>query len=805
MIQDALRTALANALAAAGLPVPGSGIVLDPPKRREHGDWTTPVALASAKNSGRPPRAIAEELQGHLEAAHVAHLERIEIAGPGHLNFFLSPSWLHDVLRTVVDDGERYGTSDGPPRPARQPRVRVGQPDRAAARGRRPVGRVGDAIANLLAAQGAEVHREYYLNDAGTQLGKFRDSLDARYRGVDAARGRLSGPVPRRHGDAAAGRARRRRRRRGGMRVGIPRDRRRPAGRPRRGSACTSTRGSPSERCTTAATSSGCCADLDARGVTYEADGAKWLRATDFGDQRDRVLVRSDGTTTYLCNDLAYHRDKFDRGFTHLIDIWGADHHGQVKSLQAGMEALGYPPGEPEIMLGQFVKLVQDGEEVRHVEAHRQHHHARRHPRRGRPRRRAHDVPAPGHRLAADVRPRRRHRAVDGEPRLLRAVRARADRVDRSARRRSGRDATRVGIGRPLAASRTSAKRSSCARSRCIPTSSRRRPTRARRRRCRTWVRDFARAFHGFYRDCRVLTDDDELTQARLWLTEACRIGLANALATPRCARARGDEPARRRRRDDDDETTSASDAPFDLSLLPASATVDAGGRVAIGGVDLVELGGAVRHAAVRVRRGRAARPVPRVPRRLRRGRRVREQGVPLHRDGAAGRRGRPFDSTSRPAASCSWRCTPVSRPSASCSTATTSRPTSCSSALDAGVGRIVVDSFDELDRLESLAAGRRSRAGAARPGDAGCRSAHARVHRDRHRRLEVRLRPRQWRRAAKPSARIVDDERLRVRGRPLPHRFAGVPRSTRSRGAIEKMVGLVAAIEARPARRSTK
>src|SRR4029077_5270236 len=101
------------------------------------------------------------------------------------------------------------------------------------------------------------------------------------------------------------------------------------------------------------------------RGVVYEQDGARWLRSTDFGDPRDRVLVRSDGTTTYLCNDLAYHRDKFARGFTHLIDIWGADHHGQVKSLQAGMEALGFAAGEPEIMLGQHVKVLEHGREVR--------------------------------------------------------------------------------------------------------------------------------------------------------------------------------------------------------------------------------------------------------------------------------------------------------------------------------------------------------------------------------------------------------------------------------------------------------
>src|SRR5207253_8984551 len=104
---------------------------------------------------------------------------------------------------------------------------------------------------------------------------------------------------------------------------------------------------------------------LEERGVVYDRDDARWLRSTDFGDARDRVLVRSDGTTTYLCNDLAYHRDKIRRGWDHLIDIWGADHHGQVKSLQAGMEALGYPAGEPEVLLGQLVKLMRAGEPFR--------------------------------------------------------------------------------------------------------------------------------------------------------------------------------------------------------------------------------------------------------------------------------------------------------------------------------------------------------------------------------------------------------------------------------------------------------
>ncbi len=528
MIQNALRDALREALAVSGLPEPEAGIVLDVPKHRDHGDWSSPVALALARVVGRPPREIAEQLKAALEAARVPHLARVEIAGPGHLNFFLAPSWLGDVLRTVIAEADRYGTSDALAGARINLEFVSANPTGPLHAGGGRWVAVGDAVANLLAAQGAAVHREYYLNDAGAQLARFRDSLYARYEGreppedgyqgqylVDMAallHAELGDDVDAEtacewgYANVVAGLQE------DLGRIGVHFD------------TWFSER-TLHERGDVDVVLH----DLDARGVTFDADGAKWFRATDFGDQRDRVLIRSDGTTTYLCNDFAYHRDKYARGFTHLIDIWGADHHGQVKSLQAGLEALGYPAGEPEIVLGQFVKLLQNGREVRISKRtgniialadildevdpdvarmvfllqgidspqtfdldvvtaqsmdnpvyYVQYAHAR--------------IASIGRRADAAGVPRQPIESVDlsllaheREEELLRALALYPQVVAEAAETRAPQKVT-------------------------------------------TWVRDFARAFHGFYRDCRVLTEDDALTQARLWLTEACRVGLANAL-----------------------------------------------------------------------------------------------------------------------------------------------------------------------------------------------------------------------------------------------------------------------------------
>jgi len=528
MIRDDLRSALLESLAAAGLPAPDGGVGVEPPRNPEHGDWSSNVALQLAKRVGAPPLEVAGRIRDALVAAAVEHVAEVTVAPPGFVNIALAPSWLGAVVRDVVAAGDAFGRSD----------ALAGQRINLEFVSANPTGplhagggrwvAVGDAIANLLAARGAEVHREYYLNDAGNQLRTFRDSLVARYRGEDP-------PEDGYHGEYLVEMAERMRSELGddvdpdaacewGYRAvveGLREDLGRIGVRFDTwfSERLLHERGDVAEVLRI----------LDANGRTYESDGARWLRSTDFGDPRDRVLVRSDGSTTYLCNDLAYHRDKFARGFDHLIDIWGADHHGQVKSLQSGLEALGFPAGEPEVLLGQFVKIVKGDVEVKiskragtiitvadlldevdpdvarmtfllqgiespmtfDLEAvasrsmdnpvyYVQYAHAR--------------VMSIGRRAAAEGVVRRPLAEVDLSPLvherevdLLRALSVYPDVVAEAADLRAPQKIS-------------------------------------------TWVRDFARAFHGFYRDVRVLTDDDATTQARLWLAEACRIGLSGAL-----------------------------------------------------------------------------------------------------------------------------------------------------------------------------------------------------------------------------------------------------------------------------------
>ena len=528
MIRDQLIAAVRAAVEAAGLPPAPGELGLDVPKQREHGDFASNVALQLAKVAGQPPRAVAESIREQLLRAEVAHLERVDIAGPGFLNLTLAPTWLHDVLRTVVDSGGEFGRGTAlSGRRINLEFVSANPTGPLHAGGARWVA-AGDALANLLASQGAEVHREYYLNDTGNQLVTFSASLAARYRDTplpdDGYVGEylidLAAELRATHGDdlddatlCELGLARIIDGIRGDLaRIGVQFD------------TWFSER-TLHER--------GDVPDvlriLEERGNTYAKDDAVWLRSSDFGDQRDRVLVKREGTTTYLCNDLAYHRDKFARGWTHLIDIWGADHHGQVKSLQSGLAALLGTDGEPEVILGQLVKLVRGGEEIRLSK-------------------RAgniitladilDEVDADAARMTFLLQSLDTKQTFDLDVVTAQSTENPVYYVQMAHARIAsiGRKAEAAGVVRaPLDTvdlgllvheRETELLRALAQYPEVLADAADARAP----HKLTHWVLDFAARFHGFYRDCRVLGVEPELTQARLWLAEACRVGLADAL-----------------------------------------------------------------------------------------------------------------------------------------------------------------------------------------------------------------------------------------------------------------------------------
>jgi arginyl-tRNA synthetase len=529
VIRDELRNSLIDALSAAGLPEPPNGVALEPgDPDRGQGDWASPVAMQMAKAAQLPPPEIAARVKSEIDAARPPNLERVEIAGPGFLNFFLSPSWLHDVLREVVAAGDAYGQGDAlHGRRINLEFVSLNPTGPIHAGGARWVA-VGDAIANLLAAQGAVVNREYYLNDAGGQLDTFGASLYARYRNEeppeDGYRGEYlvemaNGMRAELGDDVTAQQAREwgyqdavRSVQRDLERIGVRFD-------TWFSERTLHDRGDVTEVLRI----------LGEGGSTYEQDGAVWLRTSELGDQRDRVIVKSDGTPTYLLPDLAYHRDKFSRGWEHLIDIWGADHHGQVKSLQAGLELLGFPPGEPEIILGQLVRIERGGELVRLS------------------RRAGHiitladildEVDPDVCRLTFLLQSIDTPQTFDLDVVTAQSMENPVYYVQYAHARIAsiGRKADERGVTRrPLEDVDLSVleheREADLLRTLALypDVVSEAAELRAPHR-VTTWVQNFAKQFHGFYRDCRVISSDDALTQARLWLSEACRIGLADAL-----------------------------------------------------------------------------------------------------------------------------------------------------------------------------------------------------------------------------------------------------------------------------------
>ena len=357
MIRNALASAVRDALAALAVEPLPERVELERPARKEHGDWSTNVALATAKKAGRNPRELATQLVEHLTADPPAHVERVEIAGPGFVNFHLAPTWLHDVLAEVVTRG-----TDGFARHT----VGAGHTVNVEFVSANPTGPVhaghargaayGDSVARLLERCGYAVTREFYINDRGVQMQTFGASLAARKKGVEPPEDGYQGQyiidwaaeMPDDADPVAWGEDRALQDQREALAAfGVHFDVW------YREMALVDS-GAIEETL----------AELREKGYAFDDDGATWLRSTDFGDDKDRVLVKSDGELTYLTPDIAYHRDKFSRA-ERLINVWGADHHGYVPRMKAAMQALGHDPAELEVAIVQLVDLLKDGEPVK--------------------------------------------------------------------------------------------------------------------------------------------------------------------------------------------------------------------------------------------------------------------------------------------------------------------------------------------------------------------------------------------------------------------------------------------------------
>jgi arginyl-tRNA synthetase len=367
LISDALRAAAADGIIdAAELPDPE----LEHPRKREHGDWATNVALIAGRGRGNP-RAIAEALVERLPESEL--IDRVDVAGPGFLNFHLAPAWLHDVVRRASDPTAKFGRSKA----GEGVKINV---EYVSANPTGPIsvvqGRhaaVGDTLSNLLEATGHVVTREYYINDTGRQIRLFAQSLEAHYlrlHGVDAEvpeegyRGdyvaELAKEITNQVGDSLVkAEEARRLDELGGL--GIERmieqlqttlERFGTRHQVWFAESSLFSKGEVQKAISI----------LKERGFIEERDGAVWFTTSKFDDDKDRVVVRASGETTYLASDLAYLVDKFDRGFDNLIYLWGADHHGTVARLKAGAEALGFDPDHVEVRLMQIVNLVERGE-----------------------------------------------------------------------------------------------------------------------------------------------------------------------------------------------------------------------------------------------------------------------------------------------------------------------------------------------------------------------------------------------------------------------------------------------------------
>jgi arginyl-tRNA synthetase len=544
LLTELLKAALSRAQAAGELPAGLSAPVeLQTPRDRRWGDFTTSLAMELAREAGRPAPEVAQAIVRHLEARPEV-VERVQIAGGGFINLSLSPDWLRGVVRQIAAQDDAFARWDeGQGRRLNIEFVSANPTGPMAVVNGRAAA-LGDALANLFARAGWQVSREYYVNDAlnSTQVRRFAETLEARYLKLFGR----EAPIPEDgyQGDYVVEMAEELKAAEGDRYLDMPPE--------ARAAALTDyslrriVEGHQQDMqafgvrfdawfMESSLYESGEVAQaievLKSRGHTYEAEGALWLRATEFGDEQDQVLVRRDGRPSYLAADIAYHRNKFERGFHRLIDIWGPDHHGHVLRLKAGVQALGYDPSQFEILIHQIVRLFRGSEMVRMSK-------------------RAGDiVPLSG--LIEDVGTDAarffflmqsmdshldfdlelaKKQAADNPVYYVQYAHARICSILRSAAEREvalpevgSVNLARLGTVHELELMRKLAE---------LPDEMKQAVARYEPHRLTRYAGELAKAFHGFYTECRVLSEDEELTAARLALVMAARSVLRITLTT---------------------------------------------------------------------------------------------------------------------------------------------------------------------------------------------------------------------------------------------------------------------------------
>lgn len=535
-LKDLVLAAFESATADATLDAAAPEIQFDRPRRKEHGDWSTNVAL-TLRGPSLNPRQVAQMLVDRLPASPL--LERAEVAGPGFINFHLAHTWLHEVVARAADTSSGFGRA----RSAQPRRINV---EYVSSNPTGPVNVVsgrhaafGDAIANLLEAVGHDVVREFYINDAGRQADLFAESLAVRYLEEFGIPGEI--PDQGYQGEYMVDLARHVAGEIGDRLVGVPPEERVAALKEtglrvmlelmRRSLERFGTRFDEwfSESTLHARGLVDRALDeLRSRGEIEERDGALWFRATQHGDDKDRVVVRATGEPTYLAGDSAYLLDKFARGFDEVMYVWGSDHHGTVARLLAVAEALGFERSRVEVLLIQTVTLLREGEAVKAskragvivpldelvdevgTDAARYTFLTR-------------SIDAP---LEFDIALAKRQ-APENPVYYVQYAHARICSILRNASPELVAAATDAALDSLGHSAEDTLMRKLAAFEEVVPHAA---EMRAPQRICR-YAEELASDFTAFYRDCRVITDDVGLTRARLRLCIATKNVVANALA----------------------------------------------------------------------------------------------------------------------------------------------------------------------------------------------------------------------------------------------------------------------------------